>query len=136
MLLGADVGTVSSSIAAASEDHIPRILALWQAFQQQVRRWRGFGIGSAADTGGDGQQGQLSAHGSHQTRLAAWGQHALLMQAAISAREFLEGEELERTGAAEGQLSAEAFAALAQKPYDAQQYAAQRAAAWEQAITD
>ena len=129
----ADVVSVSST-AAASEDHVRRNGTPWQAIQQQFQRWTGFESLSAAGANASLQQRQVVS--TNQSRLAAWSQHALRMGAAISAGEFLEGEELERTGLAEGQLPAEALAALAQKPYDAQQYAEQRAAAWEQAITD
>ncbi len=131
--MGADVESVSS-IAAAAEEHIHRNGTPWQAIQQQFQRWTGFDSPSVAAANASMQQRQEI--GADRSRLAAWGQHAMRMGAAIIAGEFLEGEELERTGLAEGQLPAEALASVAQKPYDAQQYAAQRAAAWELAITD
>ena len=129
----ADVESVSS-IAAASEDHIHRNSTPWQAIQQQFQRWTGLDSPSAGAANASLQQRQDT--GADRNRLAAWGQQALRMGATIIAGEFLEGEELERTGLAEGQLPAEALVSVVQKPYDAQQYAAQRAAAWRLAITD
>ena len=129
----ADVVSVSST-AATSRDPVRRNGAFWQAIQQHLHRWTGSDSLSVAGSNPSPQRRQ--GVGAYQSRLAAWHQRALRMGAAISAGEFLEGEELERTGLAEGQLPAEALAASVQKPYDAQQYAAQRAAAWEEAITD
>ena len=120
-------------MAASSEDHLRRNATPWQSFQHQFQRWTGFGPVSGTEAASAVQP--TDAGGSRQARLAEWGSQELT-RAATVAGEFLDGEELERTGAAEGQLSAAALAASAQKPYDAHEYAAQRAAAWENAITD
>ena len=130
--MGADAVT-ASSMAASSEDHVRRNTTPWQTFQLQFQRWTGSGAVGGVQTAAAAQPAQ--ADGSRQMRLASWGQHAL-MRAVTVAGEFLDGDELERSGGAEGQLSAKTIAALAQKPYDPREYAAQRAAAWEQAITD
>jgi len=131
VLMDAEVSV--SSTAAASEDHLRRNGTPWQAVQQQFKRWTG--VESPSISGRSASLGQRQPLGDQQSRFSTWRQQALHLGTAISAGEFLEGETLER-GTAEGQLPAKALVAMTQEPYDAQQYAAQRAAAWERAITD
>ena len=128
--MGADA-VAASGLAASSEDHIRRNATPWQSVQHQFQRWTGFGVVSIAELAAAEQPD--TAEKARQTRFAAWSRHAL-ERVATAAVDFEDGEELERTGRAEGQLSAKALAA--QKPYDAREYAAQRAAAWEKAITE
>lgn len=148
-LLGANAAT-SETAATTSTDNDP-------GRQQRVHRQRSSGATSraaAASALRSVQKGVVSwarrqpagsgaktrGRGGHRPRRelpgATWTLYPLVGGGEDAAgTEFQDGEELERTGKAEGQLKATALASVDQKPYNAQEYAAQRAAAWERAVT-